>query len=607
MTKTTADLDARALSSSERYYALNAAPFAQAPDAAYFYPSSSHAVALHELITAIRRRAGFIGLVGEAGTGKTLLCQAFRKKLRDEPLAIVSYDPSQPVDALQRRLLMEFGAATADAVQSGPLAAATELELCSELYQFITFRSAPRTPVLVVDHVQEIERIVDIVAAFSDLQGEDRRLQVVVVGRPSLRTQWTEALQQKTGLAAPAWCELKSLTTEEVGAYVRHRLSVAGAASERVQFAADAMACIAEKSLGVPRAVNEICQRALERGALIKVARIDRAVVSDGLAPQLVEPTTPPLPHVTPADILNAAPNAPGWETSTDVSGLEIDFTAADVPAARLVDAEPEPPAAPAPRPAAKPRRPISRGTRRWIVIGGSTLAVGVVAALIVFVWLPGMTPEPAVAPPVRLRPAAAARPSTSTAPTPTQSAQAAAAGSSEPTAGAPETAQRTAASAPPAAAAPGSKAAVVPQATATAPAAPAPKSAATVPAAIVPAATTAAAPKPASAPPAAAIPAPKPAAAAPAPQAATATRPDAGGGYVVDVATFRRPEGAATLISQLRAMGLAAFERQIDLGSRGSMRQVIAGPFNLADAESALTRIREMPDYQDARVRRME
>jgi len=48
--------------------------------------------------------------------------------------------------------------------------------------------------------------------------------------------------------------------------------------------------------------------------------------------------------------------------------------------------------------------------------------------------------------------------------------------------------------------------------------------------------------------------------------------------------------------------MGLTAYDRDM-----GSMRQVIAGPFDLAAAESALARIREMPDYHDARMRRAQ
>jgi hypothetical protein len=46
--------------------------------------------------------------------------------------------------------------------------------------------------------------------------------------------------------------------------------------------------------------------------------------------------------------------------------------------------------------------------------------------------------------------------------------------------------------------------------------------------------------------------------------------------------------------------MGLAAYAREA-----GSMRQVVAGPFDLAAAQSALARIHEMPDYRDARMRR--
>jgi cell division septation protein DedD len=60
-------------------------------------------------------------------------------------------------------------------------------------------------------------------------------------------------------------------------------------------------------------------------------------------------------------------------------------------------------------------------------------------------------------------------------------------------------------------------------------------------------------------------------------------------------------------LIQELKALGLPAYGRELTLGVRGTMRRVLVGPYDVAaDAELALERVHQMPDYTDARVRRL-
>jgi cell division septation protein DedD len=79
------------------------------------------------------------------------------------------------------------------------------------------------------------------------------------------------------------------------------------------------------------------------------------------------------------------------------------------------------------------------------------------------------------------------------------------------------------------------------------------------------------------------------------------------GATYLIEVATFRRPAGAATLVQQLRALGLTAYDRERDLGARGMMRQVVVGPYDGASAVSALAQVHQIPDYRDAKMRRVQ
>ena len=58
-----------------KHFGLREFPFSITPDTAFAFGSRSHQRALNVLLVAQRHGEGFIKVVGEVGTGKTLLCR----------------------------------------------------------------------------------------------------------------------------------------------------------------------------------------------------------------------------------------------------------------------------------------------------------------------------------------------------------------------------------------------------------------------------------------------------------------------------------------------------------------------------------------------------
>jgi cell division septation protein DedD len=164
-------------------------------------------------------------------------------------------------------------------------------------------------------------------------------------------------------------CELRPLTREGVAGYVQHRLRLAGADRDRVEFADAAIDALHEASGGVPRLVNRLCDRALsygfvDRTSLIGPAQIARALgdleISDARAdrgatgPEVRVASAPPVRlrragQSPPADAsagLFARSSAPGTTTGTapasDLHAL-LDLS----PTAPRPRAEVPPPSAP--------------------------------------------------------------------------------------------------------------------------------------------------------------------------------------------------------------------------------------------------------------------
>jgi len=76
------------------FYGFSADPFAIAPDPKFFFPSESHSEALASLLYGINHKKGFVLVLGEAGTGKTLLIQHLAKLL-DRKVKCVLFLQSQ--------------------------------------------------------------------------------------------------------------------------------------------------------------------------------------------------------------------------------------------------------------------------------------------------------------------------------------------------------------------------------------------------------------------------------------------------------------------------------------------------------------------------------
>ena len=72
------------------FFGFRKAPFAATPDPEFFFRSKHHDAALKGLLLSIEARMGLISLIGDAGTGKTLVLETLRNSLGpDIPCAFI--------------------------------------------------------------------------------------------------------------------------------------------------------------------------------------------------------------------------------------------------------------------------------------------------------------------------------------------------------------------------------------------------------------------------------------------------------------------------------------------------------------------------------------
>ena len=91
------------------HFGLKDHPFTLTPNIDYYYPTQENANIIASLDFALRRDTGIIKIVGEVGTGKTLLCRLLMNKLVDTDSVAYINAPQADAASIVRRICEEFG------------------------------------------------------------------------------------------------------------------------------------------------------------------------------------------------------------------------------------------------------------------------------------------------------------------------------------------------------------------------------------------------------------------------------------------------------------------------------------------------------------------
>lgn len=265
----------------EMFYGLDEKPFTTCADPRFLYRSVIHDRAAQTLLSAIRNREPMALLTGAAGTGKTILWRAVAEELDRRTLVAFVADPFVTLDDLLKTILVEFGVISRADTATGVLARATPQELSVTLREFLlSLVPLDAFAVIVVDEAQNATP--DVLAqlvAVCDVAGA-RVAQVALVGqRPLLRVLRRSELRRLDERVA-VHAMLDRLPPDEVGAYVMHRLAVAGSRA-RVEFDEAAVARLFQRSRGIPRLINLLADRALAIGSERSASIIDDRLIEE--------------------------------------------------------------------------------------------------------------------------------------------------------------------------------------------------------------------------------------------------------------------------------------------------------------------------------------
>jgi general secretion pathway protein A len=239
------------------YYGFKEMPFNITPDPRFLYLSPTHQEALQHLKFGVQERKGFIALIGEVGCGKTTICRRFLNELdpaRFDTALILN--PRVTETQMLKAILTELGETHL---------ARSQNDLVAQVNQVLLERiGRGRDIVLIIDEAQNLSfDVLEQIRLLSNLETDQQKLlQIVLMGQPELKEILAREELRQLRQRILVHYELNPLSLADTRHYIQHRLTLAGG-SGRPTFTPWAYRAIHGYSKGVPRIVNNLCDKAM--------------------------------------------------------------------------------------------------------------------------------------------------------------------------------------------------------------------------------------------------------------------------------------------------------------------------------------------------------
>ena len=238
------------------YFGLKEAPFRITPNTEYWYAGGQRGEMLAALLYAIGQGEGIIKVVGEVGSGKTMLCRKLVAQLPDTIDSVYLGNPSLSADDMLAAILADLGID-----QPGESRQARLAQLNTTL---LARHQAGRRVVAFVEEAQGITLDnLEFLRLLTNLEtATDKLLQIVLFGQPELDVQLADPRIRQLKDRITLSLNLSPLTESEVADYLRARLTVAGYRGPDL-FSTALITRMAQLSGGLSRRINVLADKTL--------------------------------------------------------------------------------------------------------------------------------------------------------------------------------------------------------------------------------------------------------------------------------------------------------------------------------------------------------
>ena len=239
------------------FFGLNKDPFRITPDPEFFFSGGNRGAVLEALCYAVAKGEGIVKVVGEVGSGKTMLCRMLERELPDNCEIIYLANPRLNAD--------EVLFAIAHELQLSLPSNATKLEALASLQKYLLEKHAnDRRVVMFIEEAQGMHiDTLEEVRMLSNLETtQEKLLQIVLFGQPEFDQKLAlhEIRQLKERITYSF--DLAPLNRVEIRDYLYTRLRASGYRGNEL-FAKRAIVMLSKHSEGLLRRINVLADKAL--------------------------------------------------------------------------------------------------------------------------------------------------------------------------------------------------------------------------------------------------------------------------------------------------------------------------------------------------------
>ncbi len=239
------------------HFGLKEPPFKITPNTEVFYTGGKRGAVLDALIYAILNGEGIIKVVGEVGSGKTMLCRMLQTMLPEKIESIYLANPSVAPEDILHAIAFEL--------QLKLPKNADRLKVMQVLQSHLLARhAAGKQVVIFVEEAQGMPlATLEEIRLLSNLEtNHDKLLQIVLFGQPELDDNLNQTHIRQLRERITHSFNLAPLQPKEIGEYLIFRLRAAGYYGPHL-FTKSAINRIASSAQGLVRRVNILADKAL--------------------------------------------------------------------------------------------------------------------------------------------------------------------------------------------------------------------------------------------------------------------------------------------------------------------------------------------------------
>jgi putative secretion ATPase (PEP-CTERM system associated) len=310
----------------QEFFGLSGKPFQLSPDASFFYASREHKRALAFLEYGLAQADGFIVVTGDVGTGKSILAQTLLQKLDPKRILVANIVTT----LLKEDDLLHLVAANLGLRVTNPSKAILLREL-ERLFQQQAREG--RRVLILVDEAQNLPPgSVEELRMLSNFTLNSKPLvQIFLLGQQEFRETLLGPGFEQLRQRVIATYHLNPLDEAETRTYIEHRLRRVGW-NNRPAFSDDAFTAIYRFCSGVPRRINNLCDRLMLYAFLEEQTQIDgKSVqsVSEEIGSEFWTGRGAEVPRPRPpAHMTGTTGDAPGGAVPllTDAQGFSMEI-----------------------------------------------------------------------------------------------------------------------------------------------------------------------------------------------------------------------------------------------------------------------------------------